>query len=107
MFRRFFEPGLAQSSYLIACDRTRQAAVIDPRRDISQYLDAARGGGLTITHAIDTHVHADFVSGSRELAARGAQVVAGPGAGLAFEHVELPDGSTMNVGDVELVALHT
>jgi hydroxyacylglutathione hydrolase len=107
MFRRFFEEGLAQSSYLIACDRTRQAAVIDPRRDVGQYVSAAEAAGLTITHAIDTHIHADFVSGSRELAALGARVVAGPGAGLAFDHVEIPHGSTLHVGDVELVVLHT
>lgn len=84
MFRRFFEEGLAQSSYLIACDRTRQAAVIDPRRDIGQYVSTARSAGLAISHAIETHIHADFVSGSRELAALGAQVVAGPGAGLGI-----------------------
>ena len=107
MFRRFFEEGLAQSSYLIACDRTGQAAVIDPRRDIDEYVSAARTAGLTITHAIETHVHADFVSGSRELAALGAQVVAGPGAGLAFGHVEMPHGATLPVGDMELRVLHT
>ena len=78
MFRRFFEEGLAQSSYLLACDRTRRAVVIDPRRDIAGYVAAAREADLTITHAIDTHVHADFVSGARELAAIGAEIVAGP-----------------------------
>jgi hydroxyacylglutathione hydrolase len=107
MFRRFFEEGLAQSSYLIACDRTRQAAVIDPRRDIGEYVSAARNAGLTITHAIETHIHADFVSGARELAALGAQVVAGPGAGLAFDHLEVPHGSALGVGDMEVRVLHT
>jgi hydroxyacylglutathione hydrolase len=107
MFRRFFEEGLAQSSYLVACDRTREAVVIDPRRDISGYVSTARSEGLTITHAIDTHIHADFVSGSPELAAIGSQVIAGPGAGLDFPHVEVAHGGSMKVGDVELLFLHT
>jgi hydroxyacylglutathione hydrolase len=107
MFRRFFEEGLAQSSYLIACDRTRQAAVIDPRRDVAEYMSLAAAARLTITHAVDTHVHADFASGSRELAALGALVVAGPGAGLEFEHTEVPHGRTLQVGDVNLLVQHT
>ena len=107
MFRRFFEEGLAQSSYLIACDRTRQAAVIDPRRDVNIYLGAARTAGLHITHAIDTHTHADFVSGSRELAAAGARIVAGPGSGLGYEHLEAAHGGALQLGDIELTILHT
>jgi hydroxyacylglutathione hydrolase len=107
MFRRFFEEGLAQSSYLVACDRTRQAVVIDPRRDITGYVSTARTEGLTITHAIDTHIHADFVSGSRELAAIGAEVIAGPGAGLDYPCVEVAHGGSMAVGDLELLFLHT
>src|SRR5438874_13833812 len=92
MFQRFFEEGLAQSSFLIGCGRTRRAVVIDPRRDAGIYVEAARQHGLTITHAIETHIHADFVSGARELAAVGARVLAGPGSGLAFEHEEAADG---------------
>jgi hydroxyacylglutathione hydrolase len=107
MFRRFFDEGLAQSSYLLACDRTRTAVVIDPRRDIDEYLDVAGQHGLTITHAIETHVHADFVSGARELAALGSVPVAGPRAGLRFPHEEVADGSTLAVGDLELTLLHT
>jgi hydroxyacylglutathione hydrolase len=107
MFRRFFEEGLAQSSYLLACDRTRQAAVIDPRRDIGDYVNAARTAGLTITRAIDTHIHADFVSGSRELAAIGARIVAGPDARLEYEHVEVTHGSSVDLGDLRLTFLHT
>jgi hydroxyacylglutathione hydrolase len=66
MFRRFFDEGLAQSSFLLACPRTRQAAVIDPRRDVDAYVEAARRPALRIEWAIETHIHADFVSGSRE-----------------------------------------
>jgi hydroxyacylglutathione hydrolase len=107
MFQRFLEEGLAQSSFLIGCDRTRRAVVIDPRRDAGIYVDAARQHGLTITHAIETHIHADFVSGARELAAIGARVVTGPGAGLAFEHEEPADGERLRVGDLTLTMLHT
>src|SRR5436190_9508918 len=69
MFQRFFEEGLAQASFLIGCDRTKQAVVIDPRRDVSIYTAAARQAGMHLVASIETHVHADFVSGGRELAA--------------------------------------
>ena len=107
MFLRFFDEGLAQSSFLIGCDRTKRAVVIDPRRDAAIYADAARQQNATITHTIETHVHADFVSGARELAAIGARVVAGPGAGLGFEHDEAADGDRLAIGDVALTVLHT
>jgi hydroxyacylglutathione hydrolase len=107
MFQRFFEEGLAQSSFLIGCGRTRRAVVIDPRRDAAIYVDAARQHGLTITHVIETHIHADFVSGARELAAVGARVVAGPTSGLGFEHEDAADGERLSVGDLTLTMLHT
>jgi hydroxyacylglutathione hydrolase len=77
MFRRFYDEGLAQASFLLGCDRTGQAVVIDPRRDASIYVEAARQAGATIVAAIETHVHADFVSGARELASAGARVFTG------------------------------
>src|SRR6186997_1602199 len=98
MFQRFYDEGLAQASFLVGCDRTKQAAVIDPRRDASIYIEAARQAGATIVAAIETHVHADFVSGARELATIGARVFAGPGAGLAFDHHETRDGETLALG---------
>jgi hydroxyacylglutathione hydrolase len=107
MFQRFFDEGLAQSSFLLACPRTRQAAVIDPRRDVDAYVEAARRRALRIEWAIETHIHADFVSGSRELAACGAVIVAGPGAGLRFEHHEAHDRERLQMGDVALELLHT
>jgi len=107
MFQRFYDEGLAQASFLVACDRIRQAVVIDPRRDASIYVEAARQAGVAIVAAIETHVHADFVSGARELTAIGARVVTGPGAGLAYDHHEVRDGETMAVGDVTLTFLHT
>ena len=107
MLRRFFDEGLSHNSYLLACERTRTAAVIDPRRDVDVYVDAARAQGLTITHAIETHIHADFVSGARELAAVGAVVFAGPGAQLGYPHREAHDGATLRLGDVEITFLQT
>ena len=68
--QRFFEPTLAQTSYLIGCAEAREAIVIDPNRDIEQYLREAQAEGARIRHVTETHIHADFVSGSRELAAR-------------------------------------
>lgn len=107
MFQRFYDEGLAQASYLVGCDRTKQAVVIDPRRDASIYVEAARQLGVTLAASIETHVHADFVSGARELAAAGVRVVTGPGAGLAYEHHEVREGERLRVGDVSLLFLHT
>jgi hydroxyacylglutathione hydrolase len=66
--RRFFEPSIAQTSYLIGCARTGESIVIDANRDVDQYIEAATREGLHISHVTETHIHADFVSGSRELA---------------------------------------
>jgi hydroxyacylglutathione hydrolase len=107
MFQRFLEEGLAQCSYLVACDRTREAAVVDPRRDIDVYLEAAARHGLTVTCAIETHTHADFVSGARELSALGARVVSGPGADLQFPAHEAAHGESLRVGQLAIHVLHT
>jgi hydroxyacylglutathione hydrolase len=107
MFEKFTDEGLAQSSYLIACDRTRQAVVVDPRRDIDAYVDAAARHGLTLALAVETHTHADFVSGARELAAAGARVLAGPGANLQFPFHEAAHGDVLHAGDITLEILHT
>src|SRR5580704_6652901 len=68
LVRRFFHPRLAQSSYLIACSVSREAIVIDPLRDVEPYIGAATAEGVRITAVTETHIHADFLSGSRELA---------------------------------------
>src|SRR5215510_4843890 len=107
MFQRFYDEGLAQASFLVGCDRTRQAVVIDPRRDASVFVEAARQAGATLVAAIETHVHADFVSGARELASIGVRVITGPGANLAFDHHEVRDAETLALGDVTLMFLHT
>ena len=70
LLRRFFDDKLAQTSYLVACDHSRIGLIVDPNRDIEAYLDAARRDNIRIVAVTETHIHADFVSGSRELAKR-------------------------------------
>src|SRR5688500_2058510 len=89
LLKRFYDTKLAQASYLVGCAATGEALVIDANRDLDQYLEAATAEGLRITHVTETHIHADFVSGSRELALRtGAQLLlsaeGGPGWEYAF-----------------------
>ena len=111
MFERLSDEGLAQSSYLIACERTRTAVVIDPRRDIDAFTSIATRHGLTLAYAIETHIHADFVSGTRELCdrtgtARPYLSVEG-GAEYGFRVEPLKDGNTIDLGRVILTAKHT
>ena len=68
LLKYFYDKMLAQASYMVGCAETGEALVIDPARDIRPYLQAARDEGLRITHIAETHIHADFVSGSLELA---------------------------------------
>ena len=75
-FKRFYDTQLAQASYLLGCQQSGEALVVDPNRNVEQYMTAAEAEGLRITHVTETHIHADFVSGARELAARtGAQLL--------------------------------
>jgi hydroxyacylglutathione hydrolase len=103
--------GLAHLSYLIGDRSSGRAAVIDPRRDVDVYLDLARQRRLTITHAVETHIHADFVSGSRELAARTGtakvHVSVEGGAHYGFSHEPVHDGARLDLGTVTLTAVHT
>ncbi len=106
-----FTEGLAQLSYLVGDTSTGQAVVIDPRRDVEVYLELARKHKLAITHALETHIHADFVSGSRELAARTGtakiRLSVEGGAKYGFDHEPLRDGDRINLGRVVLTARHT
>src|SRR5215207_2506562 len=70
IFRRFFDPKLAQASYLVGCSVSREALVVDPNRNTERYLQAAYDDGLRVAYVTETHIHADFVSGARELAYR-------------------------------------
>jgi glyoxylase-like metal-dependent hydrolase (beta-lactamase superfamily II) len=105
-FKQIYLGCLAQASYLIGSKG--EAAVVDPRRDVDVYLEEAAAAGLTIRHVIETHLHADFISGHRELAARtGATIYFGHRANAAFPHVALREGDEIAVGDVRLRALET
>jgi hydroxyacylglutathione hydrolase len=103
--------GLAHLSYFLGDRRSGKAAVLDPRRDVEVYLDLARRHGFQITHAVETHIHADFVSGSRELAHRSGSteifVSAEGGARYGFPHRPLHDGDRLELGELVLTALHT
>src|SRR5919109_1148686 len=70
ILQRFYDEKLAQASYLVGCGATGEALVVDPNRDVEQFLEAAAREGLRVAHVTETHIHADFVSGARELAAR-------------------------------------
>src|SRR5688572_21267555 len=107
MYHRFFDDGLAQASFFLACPRAKEAIVIDPRRDVDIYVELARAHGFRIVHTIETHVHADFACGSRELLAVGARPLAGPGASLRYTHHEVQDGERVRVGDLSIQFMHT
>lgn len=103
---RFFLGCLAHASYMIGSNGI--AAVIDPQRDVDLYLDTAASKGWKIEHIIETHLHADFVSGHRELADRtGARIYLGAGSGAEFPHVAVKDGDEIQFGDCRLRFLHT
>lgn len=105
-FKQFYLGCLAHASYLIG--DAGEAAVVDPQRDVDQYLDEAARAGLRIKYVIETHLHADFVSGHRELAGRtGAQIVIGAEANAAFPHVPVREGNVVRVGGIELQPLET
>jgi len=106
VFEQFYLGCLAQASYLIGSENV--AAVVDPQRDVDLYLEAARAHGLSIQHIIETHLHADFVSGHAELAARtGARIYLGEGSGALFSHHEVRDGDEIAFGSCRLHFLHT
>src|SRR5271165_7266596 len=103
---RFYLGCLAHASYLVGSDG--MAAVIDPQRDVDLYIEAAARAGLKIEHVIETHLHADFVSGHHELAERtGARIYLGEGSGAAFPHVAVNDGGSLQFGSCRLQFLQT
>ena len=115
-FRRFYDTKLAQASYIIGCQRTGEAVVVDPNRDVEQYVTAASKEGLRVTHVTETHIHADFVSGARELARRaGAQLLLSDEGDADWKYAFakeagarlLRDGDHFMVGNVRFDVLHT
>lgn len=118
LFRQIFDQALSQYSYLIGCQRTKEAILFDPERDVDRYVAAAEAEGLTLTAVAETHIHADFLSGSRDLAQRLGAVVYLSGAGDDADwqyrwpngepQVELlPDGDRFEIGKIRFDVVHT
>lgn len=106
IIHQFFVPGIAHSSYIVAGDRT--CLVIDPERDVTRYLEAAAQMGLRITHVLETHLHADFVSGHLDLAdATGARIYASRSGNCAFSHVPLVEGDQIALEHIHLSVIET
>ncbi|MBY0542659.1 MAG: MBL fold metallo-hydrolase [Sphingobacteriaceae bacterium] len=111
-FQHVFDKSLAQGSYFIGCQATGEAIVIDAQRDTDVYLEIAKTNNLRITHIAETHIHADFLCGSRELAAvTGAKMYlsdeGGPDWQYEFSHVGVKNGSIIKVGNLTLEVMHT
>lgn len=116
LLKRFYDDQLAQASFLVGCQATGEALVLDPTRDADQYLAAATAEGLRVTHVTETHIHADFVSGSRELATRtGAALLLSAEGGPDWQYrfakdagaTLLHDGDSFMVGNVRFDVIHT
>ena len=105
-FQQYYLGCLAHASYMIGSKG--EAAVVDPRRDVDLYLEEAKKNALEIRYVIETHVHADFVSGHTELARRaGAKIILGEKANAKFQHFPLKEGDEIRLGDVRLQILET
>src|SRR6516225_3796020 len=105
-FEQFYLGCLALASYMLAS--AGEAVVVDPQRDVEMYLKAGADQGVKILHIFETHLHADFVSGHKELAARtGAAIYIGAAAGATFPHVDVADGFQLRVGTVLVKVLET
>ncbi len=116
LLKRFYDTKLAQASFLVGCQRTGEALVVDPNRDIAQYVAAARTEGLRLTHVTETHIHADFLSGSRELAQHtGARLFLSGEGGRDWQYAFAKeagatiakDGDTFKVGNIVVRVTHT
>ena len=103
---QFFTPKIAHSSYILAGNST--CAVIDPRRDVQIYVDAAKAAGWKITHVLETHLHADFISGHLDLAQKTGAAIYAPDMGkCAFEHVPVSEGTGITIEDMVLQTVDT
>lgn len=116
LLKYFYDTALAHASYLVGCQKTGEAIILDPGRDITQYIEAAQKEGMKIVGAADTHIHADYVSGARELAHQlGATLYVsdeGPeewkySFADGYSHRLLKEGDTFSVGKIEFRVLHT
>ena len=104
--KQLFVKGLAHSSYLLG--GTSTCAIIDPRRDVDIYIEAARDMSMKITHILETHLHADFISGHRDLAEKtGADIYAPKTGKCTFKHIALSEGDTFEIEDMTVRVLET
>lgn len=111
-FQRIYDKNLAHASYMIGCQATGEALVVDAQRDVDGYIRLAKENRLLITHITETHIHADFLCGSRELAAlTGAQMLLSDEGGedwsYQFPHLGLRDGAQFTVGNIKVEVMHT
>ncbi|AZI44960.1 MBL fold metallo-hydrolase (plasmid) [Deinococcus psychrotolerans] len=111
-FKRIYDSDLAQASYIVGCQKNGTAIVIDPARNAQQYVTLAQQEGLIITHVTETHIHADYLSGARELAEQtGAALLlsaeGSPDWSYTFDHEALHDGDSIALGNITLKVLHT
>ncbi|NEE16564.1 MBL fold metallo-hydrolase, partial [Streptomyces sp. SID7499] len=107
-FSQYYLECLSQASYMIADETTGRAVVVDPRRDVSEYLNDAESRGFTIVGVINTHFHADFVAGHLEVASRtGAWIGYGQRAETEYEIRKLAEGDTISLGEVTLKIMET
>ncbi len=115
LLRLLYDDALAQASYLIGCQATGEAIIIDPERDVDRYLAVAKQEGLRLVAAAETHIHADFLSGSRELAAQGVKVYLSAEGGPdwqyqwpgEYKHQLLRHNDAFNIGNIRFRVLHT
>ena len=106
--KQFVDEGLGNSSYLVGSEETGQIAAIDPQRDVDRYLQFAEGLGLHLSYVLDTHLHNDFISGAREMAAQASVTVgASAEARLAVDHLALSNGLVISLGDVMIRVIIT
>ena len=106
LVQQFYVDGIAHLSYLLGANRT--CAIIDPKRDVDAYIAAAKELGLTITHILETHLHADFVSGHMDLAAMtGAAIYAPKSGACLYEHVAVGDGDSFDLEDMHIEVIDT
>lgn len=107
-FHQFYFEGLGHASYQLGSEKTGEALVFDPRRDVDDYLALARDRGLRVRYALDSHGHNDYLSGVTQLAARtGAQALGAATAGLGYPHRPLRDGQQFEIGEIGVEVLHT
>ncbi len=107
-FKQITVKGMGCLSYLMGCPGAKVACVVDPKRDVQEYIDLARENNMKITHIFETHIHADHVSGNQELASRtGAKICLMEGSPATFEYTPLKEGQIMNFGNTKLEFLKT